>query len=234
MPKTEETPQNELEHKISEAELKAQEPDITEATETDLSFESVSEDLTEESPPEKKGLSRARKIWRRILIWLVVIAVAFAGGFFLDTMMRLQPEKEKLLALQEDLDDTQAEIEALELEIVRLGAFEDENRVLSAEIDQLDLHLVILSLRVSVANASLALEQNRQAEAKLALDSVGSTLDTLKDLLNEEQGEIVDSMIQRYQLVLIELENDGATVLTDLELISNKLMTLENTLFALP
>jgi len=35
-------------------------------------------------------------------------------------------------------------------------------------------------------------------------------------------------------LVMIELENDGATVLTDLELLLSKLLTLENTLFASP
>ena len=230
----EDKPQNELEKKISEAELQAQKQEAGETDDNGSSFESLMEEITDEAFTETKGLSRARKVWRRILIWLVVIAIAFAGGFFLDSMLRYQPEQDRTAALRVDLDDAQTEIESLEADIEGLRAFEDENNTLSAKIDQLDIHLVILSLRASVADASLAIEQGRQADAKLALDKVGTTLDALIDLLNEDQAEIVENMVQRYQLVMIELENDGATVLTDLELLASKLMTLENTLFASP
>jgi len=230
----EDKPQDELEQKISEAELQAQKQDAGETEDNGSSFDAVIEAITEETFTETKGLSRARKAWRRILIWLVVIAIAFAGGFFLDSMLRYQPEQERTFALREDLDDARTEIESLEADIERLGAFEDQNNTLSAKIDQLDIHLVILSLRASVADASLAIEQGRQADAKLALDKVGTTLNSLIDLLNDDQAEIVENMVQRYQLVMIELENDGATVLTDLELLLLKLLTLENTLFASP
>jgi cell division protein FtsL len=233
MTTNEETPQEDLEKKISEAELKAQEQNSAESEEGDVSYADVS-DEGQESPPEKKELSRARKIWRRILIWLVVIAIAFAGGFFLDTTLRYQPAQNEIAALEGDLDDAQAEISSLESEIDRLGTFEEINNQLGAEIDQLNLHLVILSLRSSVADAALAIEQERQADAKLALDKVGSTLSYLETLLNPDQAEIVQSMLQRYELVMIELDNDGATVLTDLELLSSKLLTLENTLFSSP
>ncbi len=234
MDNNEETPQEELEQKISEAELKAQEESPAEMEESSVPFEDLPEEAVEEIPQEKKGLSRARKIWRRILIWLVVIAVAFAGGFFLDTMIRYLPEQERTVALQADLDDAQSEIDALEEEIDRLMAFEEVNTALSEEINQLNLHLVLLSLRASVADASLAVEQDRQDDAKLALDKVGSTLEILNDMLNEDQAEVVDSMIQRYELVMIDMESDGSTVLTDLELLSLKLLTLENTLFSSP
>lgn len=230
----EDKPQEKLEQKISEAELEAQNQDPEETKDNSSAFEVLPKDGTEETLPEKKALSRARKIWRQILVWLVVVAIAFAGGFFLDTLMRYQPEKDRTAALLVDLDEAQAEIDSLEAEIERLGAFEDTNTALLADIDQLNIHLVLLSLRASVADSSLAVEQDRQADAKLALDKVGSTLETLKSLLNAEQAEVVDNMIQRYQLVMIELDNDGATVLTDLQLIATKLQTLENTLFAAP
>lgn len=230
----EDKPQDELEKKISDAEFKAQEKDVVEVEENSSSTEGVPEEGGDDTLPEKIGLSRARKIWRRILIWLVVVAIAFAGGFFLDTMLRLEPEKDRVAALQEDIHEAQEEITSLQAEIKRLGEFEDENITLLEEIDQLDIHLVILSLRTGVAEASLALEQGRQADAKLALNKVGSSLDTLKEMLNEDQGEVVENMMQRYQLIMIELENDGATVMTDLELLSSKLLTLENTLFATP
>lgn len=234
MAMNEETSQDNLEQKISEAELKAQETEGAELPETASTFEAASEEVTEDTPPEKVGLSRGRKIWRRVLIWLVVIAIAFAGGFFLDTRLRYLPEQDRSAALQADLDNAQEEIAALEAEIERLGTFEDKNTALLGEIEQLNIHLVVLSLRASVADASLAIEQGRQADAKLALNKVGSSLDALKGMLAEDQAEVVDNMLQRYQLVMIELEADGATVLTDLELLSAKLLTLENTLFAAP
>ena len=234
MTNNEETPQEELEQKISEAELKAQEEESTESEASLTSFEVVPEEDTEESPPEKVGLSRGRKIWRRILIWAVVIVIAFAGGFFLDTTLRLQPLLQDVEDLQTELAEAQGEIEDLEAEVERLGSFEEVNTALLEDIDQLNLHLVLLSLRASIADASLAVEQDRQDDAKLALDKVGSTLDILKDSLNEEQGEVVESMLQRYELIMIELDNNSAAVLTDLELLALKLLTLENTLFAAP
>lgn len=240
MTNIEETPQEELEQKISEAELKAQEGDAVEE-DTSSSFEVIPEEEKDVPLPEKVGLSRARKIWRRILIWLVVIAVAFAGGFFLDSQLRLNPalaeidsRGEKIDSLEADIDSLDVEIDSLEAEIGRLGALEDKNNELTADIDQLNIHLVLLSARVSVSDASLALEQDRQADAKLALNKLGSTLDGLKSLLNADQAEVVENMIQRYQLVMLELENDGGTVQTDLELLATRLQTLENTLFATP
>ncbi|MBW1674419.1 MAG: hypothetical protein JRJ45_12390 [Deltaproteobacteria bacterium] len=230
----EDKPQDELEQKISEAELEAQKQDSEEAEESSPAFEVVPEDGTEETLPEKKGLSRARKIWRQILVWLVVVAIAFASGFFLDAQLRLEPALAEIDSRRAEIDSLGAEIDSLEAEIERLGAFEDQNTALSAEIDHLNIHLVLLSVRASVADASLAVEQGRQADAKLALNKVGSTLEVLKGLLNAEQAEVVENMISRYQLVMIELDNDGATVQTDLNLIATKLLTLENTLFASP
>ncbi len=71
-------------------------------------------------------------------------------------------------------------------------------------------------------------------DAKLALDKVGSSLDSLKTMLNKDQVEVVDNMIQRHQLILIELNDDGFSAITDLEVLATKLNTLENTLYAAP
>ncbi len=230
----EDKPLEEIEQKISDAEIQAQLEDAAGAEESSGSFESVPDDEITDPTLEKKGLSRGRKIWRKVLIWLVVIATAFAGGSYLNSRLRYQPEQERTAALQADLDDAQAEITSLEAEIERLGKFEDQNTTLSQMMDELNVHLVILGLRAGVADASLALEQGRLADAKLALSKVGTSLDSLKDMLDADQVDTVENMIQRYQLVMIELETDAATVMTDLELLSTKLQTLENTLFAMP
>jgi len=165
---------------------------------------------------------------------MVVIAVAFAGGFFFDTAFRYQPQVELVNVLKGDVSDANDQIVSLEAEIDRLGEFEEDNIKLTEQVQEITTHITLLSAKAAVADASLAVEQDREADAKLALDKVGSTLDALIGMLNTDQAEVVENMIQRHNLIMIELAGDGYTVLTDLELLSSKLNTLEATLFASP
>ncbi len=225
---------DDLKKKIDEAEMEAQIKESNTESEPTSSFEEEVTESPEVIPDEKKKPGKARLIFRRILIWLVVIAIAFAGGFFVDAVLRYQPEKAKVAALTEESTSAQAEITNLEAEIERLSVFEEHNVSLTEEITDITTHITILSARAAVADATLALEQNRLADAKLALDKVGSTLETLKTRLNDDQVEVVDNMLQRHQLILIELEDDSFSAQTDMEVLAAKLNALENTLFASP
>lgn len=107
----EEIPQEELEQKITEAELEAQIEEEEQAEETPSSFEAE----VVESPEkvEKEQPSKVRMIWRKFLIWMVVIAVAFAGGFFFDTAFRYQPQVELVKVLKGDIIDANDQILSL-------------------------------------------------------------------------------------------------------------------------
>ena len=223
-----------LEKKIDEAEMEAQIEESNTESEPTSSFEGEVAESPEVTPDEKKKPGKAQLIFRRILIWLVVIAIAFAGGFFVDSVLRYQPEMAKVAALTEEITSAQTEITNLEAEIERLGVFEEKNVSLTEEIADITTHITILSARAAVADATLALEQNRFADAKLALDKLGSTLEILKTRLNDDQVEVVDNMLQRYKLILIELEGDSFSAQTDMEVLAAKLNALENTLFASP
>jgi len=222
-----------LEKMITEAELEAQ-IEENEAEESSSSFETDPVVEKEGTAQEKVKLSKARLIWRRILIWLVVITIAFAGGFFLDTVLRFQPEKGRVEDLAIELENTVEEITSLEDEIEKLSLFKDKNTELETKIDSVTTHINLLSARVAVADAGLALEQDRLADAKLALDKLGSTLETLKTFVNLEQAEVVETMIQRQQLIVLELDDDTFSALTDLGVLANQLSGLENTMFAAP
>ncbi len=115
-----------------------------------------------------------------------------------------------------------------------MDVFEELNLGLVEEIADITTHITILSARAAVADATLALEQNRIADAKLSLDKVGSTLEILKTMLNDDQVEVVNNMLQRHHLILIELEDDSFSAQTDMEVLAAKLNALENTLFASP
>jgi cell division protein FtsB len=225
---------DDLEKKIDEAEMEEQIEESNTESEPASSFEGKVTESPEVTPDEKKKPGKAQLVFRRILIWLVVIAIAFAGGFFVDTVLRYQPEQAKVAALSEEITSAQTEITTLEAEIERLDVFEELNLSLTEEIADITTHITILSARAAVADANLALEQNRLADARLALDKVGSTLELLKTRLNDDQVEVVDNMIQRHKLILIELEDDSFSAQTDMEVLAAKLNALENTLFASP
>lgn len=230
----EENQQDDLEKKIDEAEIEAQIEKAEAEFETASSFEGEIKESTQEPQVEKKEPSKALLIFRRILIWLVVIAFAFAGGFFLDTALRYQPERDKVAEKTAEIAEARDEISTLEEEIERLSVFEEQNISLREDIDKITTHITIISARAAVADATLALEQDRQADAKLALDKVGSTLETLESMLNEDQAEVVVNMLQRHKLIIIELDDDSFSAQTDLEVLTSKLNALENTLFASP
>jgi predicted DNA-binding protein (UPF0251 family) len=148
--------------------------------------------------------------------------------------LRYQPEKTLVEDLTADLEASATEINSLEDEIEKLNLFKDENSALKEEISQVTIHITLLSARAAVADARLALEQDRQADTKLALDKLGSTLETLTTLVNEDQAEVVDTMIQRHKLIILELDDDSSSAQTDLEVLAARLSALENSLFATP
>lgn len=234
MTKSEDNLIDDLEKKIDKAEMEADVEEPINEVESTTSFESEVEESLEETPVEKKKPGKAQLIFRKILIWMVVIVIAFAGGFFVDAALRYQPEKAKVAQLSEEIISAEGEITSLEAEIDRLSVFEDQNVGLREEISDITTHITILSARAAVADATLALEQNRLADAKFSLAKVGSTLETLKQMLNEDQAEVVENMLQRHQLILIELEDDSSSAQTDMEVLASKLNALENTLFASP
>jgi cell division protein FtsL len=203
---------------------------------TEIENGEVSESIsTDEDQPEKTPrLSRSRRIFRKILVWLVVIALAFAAGFFVDAYLRYIPTLDKLTERTNQVSEAMLEIDELEAEISRLSTFEETNQILVEENQSLETHLRVLSARSAVADARLAVVQDNIPEAKLAVSKVESTLEDLVGMLTEDQVEVVENMQQRLDLIREELEEDTFSALSDLEVLSSKLGGLENTLFATP
>ncbi|MFO8035397.1 MAG: hypothetical protein R6U57_02040 [Anaerolineales bacterium] len=193
----------------------------------------VEEPVSEPEEGEKE-VSRIGRFFRKVLIWLVVIAIAFGAGIATFYYLRFQPLQDKLGQRTQALSEAEDEVADLESEVERLSALEERNQELVIEIEQTQLHITILSARSSVSNALLALSEDNLAEAKLELDKVGRTFEKLESMLNEDQVEVVINMQQRHELIMEELEADRFSARSDLEVLSSKLGALENTLFASP
>lgn len=211
-----------------EADLVQEEAAGEQVPEPDTTYQAAE---AEDQEPEPK---KRRNIFRRILIWLVVIALAFAAGFYVDSYLRYQPQRELTAERTAELEEARTEIDRLEDEIDRLSVFEEINQQLEEENVRLETHLTVLSTRVAVANATLAVAQDNISEARLALDKVGTNLEKLETMLNAEQVEVVQNMQQRHELIVEEVEVDTFTALSDLEVLASKLLSLENTLFVAP
>lgn len=202
--------------------------------ELDVDGETPQETPAPEEVPEKKEPSKVGRFFRKLLIWLVVIAVAFGAGVGTFYTLRFQPMQERLEQQSQEIQAAEDEISNLEGEIERLSGFEERNEELQKEIDRTRLHITLLSARSSVSDALLALSEDNLAEAKLELDKVGTTLDKLESMLNEDQVDVVRNMQQRHELIMEELDRDTFSARSDLEVLSSKLGSLENTLFAVP
>lgn len=227
--------ENGKEEKVEDQEPMTPE-DEREEGQPDISQEG--EEVLEEpaTEPEEEGRerSKAARFFRKVLVWLVIVAIAFGAGVGTSYFVLYQPAMGKVAQTTQDLEDAEAEVANLEGEVERLSAFEERNQDLEAEIQQTKVHITLLSARSSVSDALLALSEDNLAEAKLELDKVGKTLDTLETMLNEDQVEVVINMQQRHELIMEELEEDRFSARSDLEVLSSKLGSLENTLFASP
>lgn len=199
--------------------------------EAGLSGEEKDQDPGSVGPLEDDKPSR---FFRRVLIWLVVIAVAFAAGFFVDASLRYQPEREANQELQTEVRAAENRVEELEDEIQRLSVFEERNLALEEDLAAMETHLVVVSTQKAVADTMLALTDDDLAQARLSLDRVGRNLADLVERLNEDQVEVVENMQQRHDLIMEELARDSSAAMSDLEVLASKLVSLENTLFSSP
>jgi len=183
----------------------------------------------------EKRNTKSRKFIRRLLIWSLAILLIFLAGFAVSHFMFVsRPANAALEQAKADLAAAEVEITSLQSEVDDLSPLEVTNASLQIEVADVNTHITILSARVSVTDALLALQDGNLAEVSLELDKMETTLKTLKTMLNTDQREVVTIMEQRLDLVMGELDEDTTAAGMDLEVLSVKLTSLENTLFANP
>jgi hypothetical protein len=105
---------------------------------------------------------------------------------------------------------------------------------LRASLDEAELHVRLLSALTDVQAAQLNLALGEIDSARLSLSRTETKLEDLQELLPADQQGVVDGMIQRLNLVLDGMESDAFASQSDLEVLANSLLQLENTLFIAP
>jgi septal ring factor EnvC (AmiA/AmiB activator) len=193
-------------------------------------------------PKVKRGSSRLRRFLRKVLIWLVVIAVIFLTGIVVDHYLRYKPLSEALIETQTSLDQAYQDISDLEAEAERLNitieeandeitSLENERKAVQDALEAAAAHLKLLQVLADVSNARLALFLDDVDGAKVALGETDQRLNELLPRVAEFDSNLAQSMAQRFGLIVSGLERDSKTTTIDLELFTKDLLEIEAALF---
>jgi hypothetical protein len=182
-----------------------------------------------ESPkPEKRPLS----IWRRMFRILLVMLIIFGLGALLVIFTLYIPLREQLFSAEtrnEELTDQSAsEIDAAKEEIDRLASIEDKYGDTQAELDQLNLQNLILKIRLDITSAKLALVSDNPQQASQELSETAGRIADLKKMTGVQQQKNIENLETRLNLVLTEIEDEAFAAISDLEVMLDILEDLES------
>jgi chromosome segregation ATPase len=155
-------------------------------------------------------------------------------GFFVFQQPQVSELTDQVDQLTMEKSDLESQVASLQDEVDTLKPFENENRELQATLAEANLHVRVLTALKDVQAAQLDLADEDIDAARLSLTRTETRLEEIKELLPSDQQGVVDGMIQRLNLVLDGIDGDAFAAQSDLEVLANSLIQLENTLFVAP
>jgi cytoskeletal protein RodZ len=184
--------------------------------------------------------SKARQWGRSFLRWAGLALVVFGLGalaaiflFYIPKTNELNLATQDLATADAQMTELQTEITSLENQIAQLSTLEETNQTLQTELDQAQSHIYLLDALADIRNAQFALAQDDAPAAQTALTATAATLTELQERLDEEQADM-DALLDRLKLAQGELETNPFAAQSDLEVLANGLLKLEQTLFDTP
>jgi cell division protein FtsB len=187
---------------------------------------------------ETKRRSRVNTFFRRTTRLLLTIGLLFAAGlltaYFAFQRPQASEQSDRIAQLTTEKSDLETQVAALQEEIQALEPLETENTALEASLAEEVLHVRVLSALKDVLSAQLNLALDEVDAARLSLGRTEEKLVEVQELLPADHQGVIDGMIQRLNLVLDGMATDAFAAQSDLEVLANSLLQLENTLFVSP
>lgn len=210
------------------------EVDVPPAVEEEPSMEEPAvEPVAPEAEAEEEE-PRGMPFWQRALRWVLAVLVVFGLGVVLTLYTTYVPTSRDLQRARAELAERDQEIDTLEARVEELSALEEDNEALEEAVDRAELHVQILSALTDVRSAQLALALEDRSRARVHLTNTPDTLTALGELLEPDRADLVESLQERLELVMEELEDDTFAAQSDLEVLANNLVELENAIFTTP
>ena len=201
--------------------------------------QTIESSTTEQPKPEPVSLPKEEKsqsskfgvFLRKALIWLLVISLAFLGGFLLDHFLRYRPlaatSKETQSALDQanqTLDDVQSENRRLKSDI---NAADEQISSLQEDLDAANANIKFFQILADVNNARVNLFLEDIEGAQTALADIQNRLQELLPIIEEIDPELAVSLPRRLDLIVSGLERNPETGRIDLELFTKDLLELQ-------
>ena len=198
----------------------------------------IPDDAAAEAEPAPKPESKIRRFFRSMLRWTLGLLIVLGAGFIAAIFLLYRPEitasKIQQAELQTQLTAAEAQIADLEAQINGLSPLANENKTLVANQMEYELRILLIDARLDVSDALLALAENDPPRAQVVLDRTTDKFAAMKALLPATQSGVVTGMEQRLTLILAEIEDDPYAAQSDLDVLANSLLELEDSLFSTP
>ena len=102
---------------------------------------------------------------------------------------------------------------------------------LQAQQDAFDLQLTILTARVEVSKAQVALYDENTGLERIILANIGESLLEIESLLPTEYKDAIQPLQDRLQIFLDEIGSEPGNAIEDLDILAGDLLELEDVLF---
>jgi polyhydroxyalkanoate synthesis regulator phasin len=181
-----------------------------------------------------EGIPPGPSLATRLLRWFLFALILFGLGVAVTLWALYSPQRRQLDAAENEIQSLQQQVGNLQNQVKTLTPLETTNKSLQQQTNQQNLHTYILSARTDVAQAQLALAKQDTAKASLALSKTDQTLTMVGDLLPASQQKLVKDMQSRLTLAKSEIESNSYAAQSDLDVLANSLVDLENSLFTSP
>jgi type II secretory pathway component PulM len=192
-----------------------------------------------ETTEEKAGLPPlARQALRGLLGILIIFLLGFLAAMITlyspvqnelqKAQAELQQAKEKMTSLEGDLTKQATESSTKQKD---LTSAQEQINTLQGELDKSALHVKLLRVLSEIHQAHLALANEDVPFAQLYLKETPKALEELGTLLGDEYKDLAKDLHARLQQVLGEMDKDLFAAKSDLNVMEEKLLRLESTLF---
>ncbi len=185
-------------------------------------------------PAPQQAESKMRHFFRMALRWVIGFLIVFLLGALAMEFAFYRPLTLQFDQVKNERDQAQQNEKNLQGQIDSLTPLATQNKSLQDQLSESQLHVTILSAEANVTTAQVSLLNDIPADARLVLNKTTTTLKTLQGRLPPDQQKVATDMQNRLTLALGELDSNKFAAQSDLNVLENRLIQLENILFANP
>lgn len=162
-------------------------------------------------PPAAKPPSRASRIFRKVMLYLIGILIMFMLGFIAAWYFQVIPARQ---AAEEAQNMVVEEIDQLEAQIA-----EDE------------LHFHLLNALVDVYSAQVAIGQEDAAGVRAALAGTDDRLAMVEETLEDDSASAIAALRTQLETVIGMIDEDLGAANTGLERLASNLLAFERSMY---